>query len=288
MNTADEDIIIPKSIEELSQQSKLDEFTQKKLLEEEKIIHKEHEKKLEGIKKNTLIFGGAGLLIIILSLGLYIVPTFFEFQEVRANITTLNQEIDELEIEKLTNKKTLEDLYIEQTELEEKFGETFPLVLPEVHSDSEYQSSINRIAMFFEEFALHPGAGYSPLELPSISFGKAKQGDGVFIIPIKMTIESDRKSFNFFIKNINDNSGSLDSNDFYYSKFTKKKEPIPIMSIDSLNISLPKQEKSSLKFLTSKITKKKKNTLSFSVSLSAYFKSTEYMEQEFGSKKKKK
>ena len=288
MNTEIEDIIVPESIEELSEHSDLDEFTQKKLLQEEKALHAEHEKRLEGIKKNTLMFGSAGALIFILALGLYIIPTFFEFQEVRSQIISSNEDIDQMEITKLTNIKTLENLHVEQSILEEEFGETFPLVLPEIHSDSEYQTSINRIAMFFEEFSLHPGKGYSPLKLPSISFGKPKEGDDVFIVPIKMTIESDRRSFNLFLNYINNKSGSLDPDDFYYSEFTKKKEPIPIMSIDSLNISLPKQEKSSLLFITSKVSNYSKKTLNFSVSLSAYFKSTDKMKEMYGSAKKKK
>ncbi len=285
-----EDVIIPESIHDLSEKSNLDDLTQKRLFKEEKVIYKEHQKKILKLKKNIQIFGGIGGAIILLVAGFYIIPSFFTLQETRNEITSLNKTIDTMEVEKITDNQSLKEKNEEKTALENEFGEILPLILPEIHSTSEYQSSINRMAMFFEEFSIHPGKGYSPLHLPSISFGKPKEKDGVFVIPIDMTIEADRKSFNLFLDQINNKSGSFNPDDFYYSKLSQKREPIPIMSIDSLNISLPTVKQASFQFIKSSLEKKndKEKNLSFSVSLSAYFKATDKMKELYGGGKKRK
>lgn len=282
---------INEKIEELKTISPdgVDNYSNQQFAVEETVIEEEHNKKIKAIQKNIIIFGGVGTLITLLSFGLYIIPQYFVFNQVKADILSTEKSIDTLMLEKVTNEDVLKQLRIQEEELKQKFGDIFPIILPEVKSDSEYQEAINRLAVFFEDFALYYNKGNSPLELPSIDFGKPKESsDGsMFILPIQMTIKASDKNFRIFINQINKRSGSLDEKDFYLSSFTKKKEPIPIMSIDSLNISLPKEEQKKFSSLQKYNKKKETETLSFSVSLSAYFKSTEAMKSRFGTKKKK-
>ncbi len=279
---------LTKELKEISLGSDLDEFTKRKLQEEEIAIEQEHEKKIHTIKKNTIIFGVVGGLITLLSFGLYIIPEFFILQETKANIVKTEKEIDQIVLEKISDEETLKNLHTKEAQLKKNLGKIFPIILPEVGSDSEYQEAINRLAIFFEDFSIFYNKGSSPLELPSITFGKAKESEdgAMFILPIQMTIKASEKNFNLFIDQVNTRSGSIKEKDFYLSSFTKKKEPVPIMSINSLNISLPKTEKTSFDFLNPKKDKQEVNTLNFSVSLSAYFKATPYLQEKYGKKKK--
>jgi hypothetical protein len=276
--------------EPVDPEDSLDEYTKQRLQEERSEIQEHNTEQLGKIKKNFLLFLYSGLVILALSLGFYIVPKFLELQEVKAEIIATEKANKEIEAKKILKDNELKELIIERQDLEEKRGKIFGVILPEIKSEipeeakAEYEVIKNRLAIFFEDFSMSYDKGASPLEIPNISFGKAKEKGDFFVIPVLMNIKASEKNFVLFIDQINKRSGSLNPDNFYLSSLSKKKEPVPVMGIDSLNISLPKTEKLSLRKSSSD---SKNGTLNFRVSISAYVKSTPEIQEMFGTKKKK-
>lgn len=265
----------------------IDEFTQKRLDEETAEIQKEHEKKIKFFQKNSGIYGGVGLVLFIAILAAYVIPQFFRLQDVRAEINTLSLSIEDLADQKKETLHILQTVDAKRIVVEKKLGHIIPKVLPEVHSASAYQKKINFLATFFEDFALENNNDGSSIDIPSIDFGKAREEDDIFVVPIQMTVEAGESNFYRFLEQIDEKSGSIDPNDFYSSSYTKEKEPVPVMSIDALSLVFPKEETAVSKLFSSS-TQKKKKTYTFTVSISAYFQATEEMKEMFGSKKRRK
>ena len=70
--------------------------TQKQLESESQEIQKEHGKKIDILKKQSIIYGGVGATLFLLIMAGYLIPQVFKLQSVRADISELSDSIETL------------------------------------------------------------------------------------------------------------------------------------------------------------------------------------------------
>lgn len=130
----------------------------------------------------------------------------------------------------------------------------------------------DEVAKFLEEFAIGADTPSHPMKIESVAFAPVKEKNDYKILPFRLSVEADEYNFKRFMKQVGELSGSLQQQDFY-----RQLKPIPIMSIESISVSLPEEKDidPALQTLSGGTVQKQVPTFVFNVEMQAYFRPQE-------------
>lgn len=232
--------------------------------------------------EKVLTYSSIGLASFIIAIFFVVLPGVSDIQSVQKNIADSVLKIygDESGVEgvKFVNKRIQEQLNEEKDEFEEKEKLTFKKYDQALPKDI----NISNIAVFLEDYTVTLHTNEKPIVLSNISFGKpeAKEvpiedlkqdnSDGRIIIPaeyralpVSISLNAHREKFEQFLDFV---YHSGDTEQYYF-----KGNPVPVMSVESLNLPVAEEEEELIKELENDGPKVE----SYSVKLNLYFQKAE-------------
>lgn len=177
------------------------------------------------VNKNPLFLFTGAAIVILLTVGLYIIP----------NVKALNNTKEQIIVFQGKNK-LLEDQIAEKEKNHERvadelslFEEKYRPRLQEAFPDEE---NIPELTRFLEDFSLQlEQTGH--ISLNNISYGTSTHEGNYSILPVRLSFEANNVNFVRFMQMIK-SSGSIDEKDFYEGK------PVRLMRVERMSVSIPK------------------------------------------------
>lgn len=228
------------------------------------------EKRLKKIKdkKQKAILMLAFAAIVILATGfLYIIPKYQNVQSIKAQIVMDENNIEVKKSEKKKLEDQLEEKNVELEKLKSEFGPKLNMILPD-------QENIFELTNFLENYATRFHSEENPLILNNINYGNPKKVDQYFVLPVRMNVQASERNFANFL-NMIERSGSLEEENYFNS------EPIRLMSIENINVSIPKEA-----LEEDESAKKEIAVYPITLEINAYFKGIEDKNKKNNNSKK--
>ncbi len=187
-------------------------------------------KKIRTFHQNAYILFGISALIVIGTLAFHSYPQYRKAQAYKLDIQQKEAELLEQEAALKDEEEELQKISAEYEKVVTEWKPVLDTVLP-THNPTD------EIAVFLEDFSITADSDEHPMSLNTISFNAPKKGAGedYYILPFRTTVEADEYNFKRFMKQI-EKSGSLNQQDYF------KQNPVPIMSIEEIQITLPEKK----------------------------------------------
>lgn len=210
------------------------------------------------LKESAEFFFLIAFLIVAATLMFHTFPQAKHYKEIKENIETKKFEIAEAQEQKKNLKEEQQSKKDTYETLRKEAEPKLAIVFPEGENISE-------LTRFLEGYSIAYHSTENPFELNNIAYGKSKlsESGNYNILPIRMSINASEKNFGNFLKMIA-YSGSMDPKDFF------RNEPIRLMSVESINVSVPKVAEGE----TAKKADAKVPTYAFSVEVNTFFRAS--------------
>lgn len=190
----------------------------------EKIQKQANIQMLLGITANQFLYYGIATIILgisyfwFFSIGNELSETKTKIEEAEKSIVTHERNI-------LARQQELEKLQQEFDLYDQKYSQRIQRALPE-------GEQIEELTRFMEKFALQLEKE-GTFVMNNISYGSPKNEGKYYSLPIRVSFEASTGNFVQFMKLVDQQSGSLEEQDFKFG------EPVRAMQIDRINLSFP-------------------------------------------------